>query len=161
MLQSWLFHDQKPLTVSKARRMLRTGIGVRGGGGPLATVYACYGNFMIFRVDSLMLKEKEPWVLLSGDAFFLTKHVKEKLNLQDTLRDAAPEEQSRPNTCGKCERIQLKSLQSTKNQRQRKTFKKDEVPVKDSLSMCNLLHCRHYKTLPLFRIVTQPFFTRG
>lgn len=75
---------------------------------------------MIFRVDSLILKEKEPWVLPSGDSSFLTKHVKEKLNLQGTLRDATLEEKSRPNTCGKGERMHLKSLQSTENQRQLK-----------------------------------------
>lgn len=89
-------------------------------GGLLAIVYACYGNLMIFRAESLILKEKEPWVLLSGDACVLTKHVKEKLNLQGTLRDATLEEKNRPNTCGKGKRMQLKSPQSTENQSQRK-----------------------------------------
>lgn len=53
ILQSWLIHNQKLHTVSKARKGIKT----CGGGG--AVVYACYGNFMIFRVDSLMLKQKE------------------------------------------------------------------------------------------------------
>lgn len=96
---------------------------------------------VIFRVDSLTFKQKET---LCASMWRM---------LRRSRTCTAPEEtphlrKSQPNTCGKRRENTIKaSPQSTENQR----LLKDEVLVKDSLSICNLLHCRHCKAPPLLR----------